>query len=196
MPFFKNQYTKYTDEELMGKAAKGDGSAFEELYARYSNKLFGYFRRMLWQNKELAEDCLHKLFLKVIEKPELFDTSRNFKTWIYSAAHNICKNEYRRMETHPNINTTQQPVMGEESLPPMQDKKVDNQKFLNDLEVELQQLSDKHRETFKLRYFEHLSLKEIAEVMECSEGTVKSRLYYALKALADKLKPYKSLLKQ
>ncbi len=196
MQFIKNKYTKYTDEELMTKAAEGNGSAFEELYARYSGKLMSYFRRMLWSDKELAEDCLHKLFLKIIEKPELFDTSRNFKTWIYSAAHNICKNEYRRMDTHPNINNTQQSVMGEEALPPMQERAVDNQKFLDDLEQELETLGENHRTTFRLRYFEHLSLKEIAEVMECSEGTVKSRLYYSLKALADKLKPYKSLLKQ
>ena len=64
----------------MTKAAEGNGAAFEELYARYSGKLLSYFKRMLWSDKELAEDCLHKLFLKIIEKPELFDTSRNFKT--------------------------------------------------------------------------------------------------------------------
>lgn len=196
MQFFKKNYTKYNDEELMDLATGGEERAFTEIYDRYSARLLGYFKRMLWRDNELAEDCLHKLFLKIIEKPELFDTTRNFKTWVYSAAHNICKNEYRRMETHPNINTTQQPVIGEEALPPSQERKVDNAKFIKDLELELEVLSDKHRDTFKLRYFEHLSLKEIAEVMECSEGTVKSRLYYALKALADKLKPYKTLLQK
>lgn len=180
----------------MQKASQGNGAAFEELYIRYGAKLLSYFKRMLWNDKELAEDCLQKLFLRIIEKPELFDTNRNFKTWIYSAAHNICKNEYRRMDTHPNINKTQQPVLGEEALPPSQERKVDHQRFLNDLEEELETLGENHRTTFRLRYFEHLSLKEIAEVMECSEGTVKSRLYYSLKTLADKLKPYKTLLKQ
>ncbi len=196
MQFFKQNYIKYTDEELMDKAADGNNNAFEEIYNRYSAKLLGYFKRMLWRDNELAEDCLHKLFLKIIEKPELFDSTRSFKTWIYSAAHNICKNEYRRMETHPNINTTQHPIIGEEALPPNQERSVDNSKFLKDLEAELEGISEKHSHTFKLRYFEHLNLKEIAEIMECSEGTVKSRLYYALKALADKLKPYKTLLQK
>jgi RNA polymerase sigma factor (sigma-70 family) len=197
MQFFKASLKKYTDEQLMQKATEGNGRAFEELYERYATKLLSYFHRMLWKDKELAEDSLHKLFLKIIENPEQFDTTRNFKTWLYSAAHNLCKNEYRRMKNHlPDETVAQQPAMGEQSMPPMQENTFDNKQFLTALDTELDLLTDNHRQTFELRYFEHLSLKEIADIMQCSEGTVKSRLFYALKALSQKLKPFKNLLQQ
>lgn len=194
MRFIKVSFQKYSDEELMQKAAEGHRRAFEELYERYSAKMLGYFHRMLWKDKELAEDCLHKLFLNIIEKPGLFDASRSFKTWLYSAAHNICKNEYRRMERHKPDDTLQQQAPVGETLPPLQENIFDNKQFLKALETELEELGENHRETFRLRYFEQLSLKEIAAVMECSEGTVKSRLFYSIKTLSEKLKPFKSLL--
>ncbi|HYG14948.1 MAG TPA: sigma-70 family RNA polymerase sigma factor [Bacteroidia bacterium] len=200
MQFFRQSLKKYSDEELMQRAGEGNSRAFDELYGRYSARLFTYFHRMLWKNKELAEDCLHRLFLKIIEKPELFNTEKNFKTWIYSAAHNMCKNEYRRMEQHKNADDTVQSGVGSESLInikddyPLPGNMLDNKLFMRSLENELDSLSENHRQTFTLRYFEHLSLKEIADIMECSEGTVKSRLFYALKQLADKLKPFKNLL--
>lgn len=190
----KPSLKKYTDEELMQKAAAGQNAAFEELYERYSSRMLGYFHRMLWKDKELAEDCLHKLFLNIIEKPRQFDTSRSFKTWLYSAAHNICKNEYRRMENRPPATQPQEPVMGEESFAPLQEHQYDNKLFLQALENELGQLGDAHSQTFRLRYFEQLSMKEIADIMECPEGTVKSRLFYTIKVLSQKLKPFKTLI--
>lgn len=200
MQFFRQNLKKYSDEELMRKASEGNPRAFDELYERYSARLLTYFHRMLWKNKELAEDCLHRLFLKIIEKPGLFKTDRNFKTWIYSAAHNMCKNEYRRMEYHKITDDTVQSGVGAESFNDIKDNyplpgnMLDNKLFMHSLECELDNLSENHRQVFTLRYFEHLSLKEIADVMECSEGTVKSRLFYALKQLAEKLKPFKNLL--
>lgn len=197
MQLFKASLAKNTDEELMQKATAGNSRAFEELYNRYATKLLGYFTRMLWKDRELAEDCLHKLFLNIIEKPELFNPSRSFKTWLYSSAHNLCKNEYRRMKHQsPDDGMIQQPAVSEPALPAIQEHLFDNKQFLAALETELEQLGENHRQTFELRYFDHLSLKEIALVMECSEGTVKSRLFYALKALSQKLTPFKNLLQQ
>lgn len=190
----KTSLKKHTDEELMQKAAEGQNTAFEELYERYSAKMLGYFHRMLWKDKELAEDCLHKLFLNIIEKPGQFDTSRSFKTWLYSAAHNICKNEYRRMENRPPAIEPQEPVIGEVSFAPLQENQYDNKLFIQALENELDVLGEAHSRTFRLRYFEQLSMKEIAEIMECPEGTVKSRLFYTIKVLSQKLKPFKTLI--
>src|SRR5215212_7422084 len=161
MRFFRQDLKKYSDEELMQKACEGNSRAFDELYERYSARLLTYFHRMLWKNKELAEDCLHRLFLKIIEKPELFKADRNFKTWIYSAAHNMCKNEYRRMEQHKNADDTVQSGAGTEIKDnyPLPGNIMDNKLFMRSLENELDSLSENHRQTFTLRYFEHLSLK-------------------------------------
>ncbi|MFZ4542810.1 MAG: RNA polymerase sigma factor, partial [Saprospiraceae bacterium] len=66
------QYTACSDEALMKHIEAGDSSAFEVLYDRYSKAIFRFLYRMLWQNAALAEDITHDIFLKIIEKPQLF----------------------------------------------------------------------------------------------------------------------------
>ena len=95
----KEAFSIYTDEELMALINQGKVAAFDELYRRYSQRLMVYFVRMLNSNVALAEDALQDLFLKLVEKPALFDPTRSFKTWIFSVAHNTCKNFYR----HQNV---------------------------------------------------------------------------------------------
>jgi RNA polymerase sigma-70 factor (ECF subfamily) len=86
----KSSFLEYTDEALMKALTQGEKSAFDELYARYSSKLFGYFMKMLWNNRIRSEDLLQDLFAKIISQPHLFDPSRNFKTWVYAVAANMC----------------------------------------------------------------------------------------------------------
>ena len=94
MRIFKPQYSKLLDEELLVMLGKGDKRAFDEVYKRYSQPLFGYFMKLLARDNEKCEDMVHDLFAKIIRKPEYFDTSRSFRTWVYSVASNMCKNEY------------------------------------------------------------------------------------------------------
>src|SRR3984957_12835960 len=93
-----NGYTNMADTELMFHLQRGETLAFDELYKRYSKPLLGYFVRMLNYDKPKAQDALHDLFMKVIEKPHLFDTSKPFRTWIYTIAYNNCKNQYKHTE--------------------------------------------------------------------------------------------------
>ncbi len=60
-------YAAYTDELLMPLIEAGSNSAFDEIYKRYSQKMFSYFFRMLWKDKELAEDCTQELFVKLVK---------------------------------------------------------------------------------------------------------------------------------
>ena len=94
MRLFKSPYSKQTDEELMSSLGRGDKRAFDEIYKRYSQPLFGYFMKLLARDQEKCEDMVHDLFTKIIRKPDYFDPSRSFKTWVYSVASNMCKNEY------------------------------------------------------------------------------------------------------
>ena len=77
--FRKTTLTDCTDEELMQYIQKGRVEAFELLYDRYSALMYRFFYRMLGQNVALSEDFTQDIFLKIIEKPELFDTQRVFK---------------------------------------------------------------------------------------------------------------------
>ena len=61
---------------------KGSSAAFEEIYLRYSKDLLALMYRLLQCNEALAQDILHDIFLKIVEKPKQFDTSRKFKPWI------------------------------------------------------------------------------------------------------------------
>lgn len=173
----------------MSRVVRGDKRAFDALYKRYSGALMRYFHRMLWRDKEKAEDFVQDFFVKIIKQPEAFDPKRKFSTWMYSVANNMCKNEYRRMEIRKptefesvsGIIISDQPDAG---------KRIDRKLFMNSLSDELERMEETHRSVFVLRFEENLSIKEIADVLGISEGTVKSRIFYTLRKLADKLKVY------
>ena len=190
MRIVQKTYQTWSDEELMVAMSKGNHGAFTEIYERYSKPLFHYFLRLLWRNQTLAEDMVHDLFAKIIKKPELFDTNRSFRTWIYVVATNMCKNEYRKKEVRQNVST------GLDNHYTLYDKnenvlnQVQDSQFKEAFKIGLNDLDEKHREVFTLRHMDGLSMKEIADVLNISEGTVKSRLFYATKYLAVGLKAF------
>src|SRR5882762_5386667 len=119
MPLQPSSYQNYSDEMLLPEIAGGVTAAFNELYQRYGQKMFSYFFRMLWKDKDLADDQVQELFIKIISHAKDFEQDRTFSTWIYSIAHNMCKNEYRKKETrmkHASIKQEQQTAAGEKNL--------------------------------------------------------------------------------
>jgi RNA polymerase sigma-70 factor (ECF subfamily) len=72
MQLFKPKYNSLTDEELMKALSKGDQRAFDELYKRFYAQLLGYFKNMLWGDREKAEDMVHDIFAKIIKNPDYF----------------------------------------------------------------------------------------------------------------------------
>ncbi len=194
MRLIKPSYEELTDEALMKSMSNGDQRAFDEIYKRYSGPLLGYFMRMLWRDREKAEDFVHDLFAKIIRKPDYFDMERSFKTWIYSVANNMCKNEYKKQEVrkgmstgldnHFSLSDTNVNVMGE----------VQDSFFREAFERGIESLDEKHKEAFSLRHLEGLSIKEISEILDINEGTVKSRIFYATKYLAEELKVFNPVI--
>lgn len=173
----------------MSRVTRGDKRAFDTIYSRYSPALMRYFHRMLWRDKEKAEDFVQDFFMKIIRQPESFDLSRKFSTWMYSVAHNMCKNEYRKMEIRkPAEFESVSGVLASDSVEA--GKRIDRKAFMNSLGEELDKLDEGQRTVFVLRYEENLSMKEIGDIMDISEGTVKSRLFYTLRKLSERLKEY------
>lgn len=183
-------YKTCSDEKLMQHICSNDISAFNELYKRYNNKLLYYFYRMLGNSKEKSQDFLQELFYKIIEKPAMFDTRKKFSTWIYSVAHNMCKNEYRGLEVRKKItnNDSIETFAGECLNNP-----IDLKSFTEKLYKELNKLDENQKTAFIMKYREGFKIKEISKAMNCSEGTVKSRLFYTSKKLAVKLKEFCSI---
>lgn len=167
-----------------------DSRAFSELYDRYNGMMVNYFYKMLWQDKEKAQDFMQDLFAKIIEKPKLYDLSRNFKTWLFSVANNMCKNEYRKQSIRHNTSyDIEEGLQIKDTGMNAMDNLQDSQ-FSEKLKLELDKLDEKQKSAFVMRYFQELSIKEIAETLHISEGTVKSRLFYTLKKLTVSLKEF------
>ena len=131
-------------------------------------------------------------FLKIVEKPHLFDTQKRFSTWVFTVANNMCKNEYRRLQVRQDgsiyvgdFNVTENDIV----LPKIE-QQIDSKHFKKMVVEELANMSEVKRSVFLLRYQEQFSVKEISEILHCSEGTVKSRLFYTTKTLAEKLQAY------
>jgi RNA polymerase sigma-70 factor (ECF subfamily) len=198
MVILKHRYRKLSDEKLMEFIQRGDTSAFGELYDRYSKRLLFYFFRELGGDEEKAQDFLQEIFIKIVEKHSLFDTGRKFSTWIFTVAYNMCKNEYRRLDSTANmesITEIDEVLLLSEDESHQAEDKLDQGTFQKALFSELEKFEDGHRSAFLLRYQQNLSIKEISEVLACPEGTVKSRLFHTTRKLAKKLKafnPYKS----
>ena len=190
MGFFQVKYERQNDEQLIRLMNRGDKRAFDEIYFRYAQKLAAYFTRKLKHDREKGEDFVHDLFAKLIDRPELFDPNRKFKTWVYSVANNMCINEYRKMAVRSNTKSGLHPEIQVPSNQQPIEEGLYEKDFGNDLERAILKLDDNHREIFILRHIDGLSIKELAEILEIKEGTAKSRLFYATKQIASALQMY------
>jgi RNA polymerase sigma-70 factor (ECF subfamily) len=177
-------YQTLSDEQLMRQMATGCEPSFGELYDRYSERMHRYFYRMLGQDAHRADDFTQELFMKLVEKTAYFDTDRRFSTWLYAVAGNMVKNEYRRLSRQ------QGQMQLDDCFGENFSEDIDSQIFEQHLNQALGELDETQRQCFVLRYQEELSVKEIAEIMDCPEGTVKSRMFYTLKKLGDKLRAF------
>ena len=183
MSLFSRHKNK-SDEALMLLLQEGNKRAFDEIYNRYSKRLLHFMFRMLNNNEALAQDLLHDVFTRILQQPNRFDASRNFKSWIFTVAANECHKSYRR----PSTSSVDDDIEVLSIEPEIID--LDQKTFRRALRKELSKLSYEHRCTFILRFQEGLSVNEVSEIMDCSVGTVKSRSHHCLKKLSVKLAAY------
>jgi RNA polymerase sigma-70 factor (ECF subfamily) len=181
-----------TDAQLAQAVCAGQRGAFDELYRRWSPKLYNYFWKMLWQDADRAEDATQDCLLRVVENLERYDSTYAFSTWIYTIAYNMCKNTYRKQQhsqqamealTHDAASKSLHPET------PAPETALDQAVYHTHLKQAVQTLNEEQQTLIALRFEEELELKAIADVLGIPEGTVKSRLHYVLKKLAAQLAP-------
>lgn len=163
----------------------GDHRAFSAIYDRYAKRLKSFFYRMLWSDEQMAEDSVQEVFTKLIEKPELYNDQYAFVPWLFRIASNMCKNAYRKQQFEQAFLAqldTQQVQL------PKAEQMLDEQLLMDSLHKTLAVMDEDKRELFLLRYQQELSIKELAQLFEISEGTVKSRLFYIKQQLAKSVK--------
>jgi len=181
--FKPTNYIKLSDEKLLMAIQNGDSKAFNELYKRYNARLLYYFYRMLGNDKETAKDFLQELFYKIIDKPHLYDSKRKFSTWIFSIAHNMCKNEYRSR----GVRSILEKIENTDCFVEEHEAENEYPFKVEDIFECLNEFDEIHSTAFLLKYREGLNIDEISSILEIPKGTVKSRLFYMRKKIQEKL---------
>jgi RNA polymerase sigma-70 factor (ECF subfamily) len=177
---FKKELTSLSDEALMQLlSTRHCNDALTEIHARYAKKLLGFFLRMTNGNELKAQDLVQDLFLRILEKHRLFDSQKRFYSWMYTIASNMVKTSYRE-KSFVDFDEGKQYM---DHMVHWSDNQIDMSVFHDNLKQAISQLEEFQRLPFVLRYMEELSVKEIAEILQISEGTVKSRLFYATRKI-------------
>jgi RNA polymerase sigma-70 factor, ECF subfamily len=174
----------------------GNPEAFGEIVSRYQVRLLNFVYRMIG-DRERAEDLVQEAFLRVYRHLDRFDRDRKFSTWIYTIASNLAKNELRNRSRSPLVTFEQARPRNEQEQRPVDFEDPDSRpddlyerRHLKALVDEtVARLSSHHREVFVLRELEGKSYEEIAEIMHCNLGTVKSRLNRARQSFAELIGP-------
>lgn len=174
-----------TDADLVSRAQTGDEPAFEELVRRYRNDVYGLSYHFL-RNREEAWDVSQEVFIKAYRSLKRFRGDAGFKTWLLRIAANHCKDSFkkRRLATVSMDALPTQDFFAGSGDP---EKTLRNTELGQAIQEAMDSLPPKHRLAFVLREFEDMSYKEMAQVMQCSEGTVMSRLHHARKKLQNTL---------
>ncbi len=163
------------DEDLVAAIATGDEPALEELCRRYERPLYQFlYRQTLGRD---VEDLFQETWLRVVRAAPRFDRSRRFSTWMFQIAVNLCR-DWRRREPPAPVD----PATVAES--PDGDDAAGRIEASLDAERLLAALPESQRSVVVLRHYHDLSVAEVAEILGCPRGTVKSRLHLAMARLA------------
>ncbi|MCE5271275.1 sigma-70 family RNA polymerase sigma factor [bacterium] len=185
-----------SDEELVREFIDGDERAFRELMDRYSRRMVNYIYRIIG-DRDRAEDLLQDTFIRVYRNIHRFDQSRKFSTWLYTIATNLAKNELRNAGRSPLMYfqnfffRKDEPQMFEAADKAGRPDDELYQKQLGDIVSRaVEKMPNRHRLVFSLRETQGKSYEEIAEILGCNIGTVKSRLNRARAKFAQIVEPF------
>lgn len=163
---------------LVLRAQLGDDDALVRLFERYNERLLYYVRRLVDSSQD-AEDVLQSVWLTVCRRVGTLDHPAAFRTWLYRIARNRAITQLRRRGREVSLEeTTDDPAVAASD-----DADTFDEVDVADLHRALARLSVAHRDALTLRFLEALSYEEIARIMDCDVGTVRSRLFYGKKAL-------------
>ena len=177
------------DEKLVRRAQRGDMVAFEELVARHRDKIYARAFSMM-RNEDEAVDLSQEAWVKGWQKLSQFQGESSFATWMTRITINLCLDRLRKLKKQraESIQEMDEESGGvERQMPAMlvnPTERLERSELRARIDAALAQLSYEHRTVLVLHEFEEMEYKEIARTMECSIGTVMSRLFYARRKMA------------
>jgi len=170
---------EFSDGQLVEETLGGSAVAFERLVARYERLVFKVAFGCIGQ-RDSALDVVQNVFLKVHRNLSGYRIEGDFKNWIARIALNESINWKRTQKRHQAKELDERVVV---PLPPKQESLIRERETWEMVKRSMETLKPKYRAAIALRYFEEMSVREVAEILRCSEGTVKSMLFRSLKQM-------------
>lgn len=173
------------DKHILARAKRGELDAFEELVRRYEKRVYAVALRSSGSPEDAA-DIVQEVFLRAWRSIESFRGDSGFSTWLFRITMNMCVDFARHKHTQPQTQSIVDEEENERQVPdtaPTPEEHLENRELGRELAAALEEISEEHRRIVLLRDVSGMSYTEIADVLEISEGTVKSRLSRARIAL-------------
>ena len=190
-------YASEPDDKLVKLSQKGNMPAFEELVARHRDKIYARAFSMM-RNEEEAVDLSQEAWVKAWQRLAQFQGDSSFVTWMTRIVINLCLDQLRKNKRQraESIEHLDEDLGGVERQMPVvvinPTEGLERSELRKRIDEALAKLSHEHRTVLILHEFEDLEYKEIAKRMECSIGTVMSRLFYARRKMATLLADLKT----
>jgi RNA polymerase sigma-70 factor (ECF subfamily) len=172
------------DEILIRAIARGDKRAMQVLFARHNVRIHRYIARLVGDNTT-AEDLVSEVFLGVWRKAEQFEGRSQVSTWLLGIARHKALTERRRRTIDQLDEEAAEAIEDPADSPHAVQEKNDRAALLREA---LTQLSPAHREVIDLTYYHEKSMEDVAAILHIPEATVRTRMFYARKRLAELLK--------
>jgi len=184
----KEPFPEEPDDVLVLRSKNGDKEAFDILVQRYREPLFRFVYHNLRQREE-AEDITQESFVRAYLSLRQLKDNRLFKIWLFKIALNLIRDNKRSAKRKPTVSLDS---LGEEQDPLLKgeeaaDDSLERKELLERLEKEINSLPEELKEVIILRDLQGFSYEEIASLLRCPLGTVKSRLFNARRILREKL---------
>jgi RNA polymerase sigma-70 factor (ECF subfamily) len=180
-----------SDNELIINANNGDVLAFEELIYRYDKMVLRLAFKYTGDADD-AKDIYQEVFIRVFKNLSRFQFKSEFSTWLFRVASNVCisfKRKYNKVN-HISLNDDDESsfvteIPEDSKLLP--DNLVVNNEFGDKISKALGTLSPNQKMSFLLKHYEGYKIREIADIMDCKEGTIKKYLFEAVRKLKTQL---------
>ena len=182
-----------SDNELIIEARKGNDIAFSDLVQRYDRRVFQIALKY-FKNEDDAKDVYQDVFIRVYKGLNKFEFKSEFSTWLFRIATNVCLTHKmqlgrRKAESLSPGDEDDAPVQEIASSPHVEpENEMIDKDTKRMIQEAVEKLPPKQRMVFTLKHDESYKIKEIAEMMKCSEGTVKKYLFLAVDKLKVQLK--------
>ena len=172
----------------------GDEAATALMYETFQEDFYYFILKTVNNDRELAEDLVQDTFVEILESIHKLEEPVAFVTWAKQIAYHRCTGYFRKKKEllldENEDGTTAFDIQVEENAEFIPDEALDNKELKQTIMAMINELPEEQRSALLLRYFNEISVKEIAQIQNVSEGTIKSRLNYARKSIKQAVETY------